>query len=190
MPQTYAELKRAVEVTMIKGQQEVDLAKVHTCHETGRLINEHVLLFKERADHGAGTIQRLADDVKVDRTVLLRCVQFVRDIPIFAGRRKLTWAHYRVLIPVTDARQPPGPRHRGRPERLAGGPHLRLRAGGCCLGRLRIDFPGRRIDLLVADAELAARRQTWQPVPRDLTGWLARYRKLITNASKGAVLAG
>jgi dihydroxyacid dehydratase/phosphogluconate dehydratase len=42
----------------------------------------------------------------------------------------------------------------------------------------------------VADAELAARRQTRQLVPHDLTGWLARYRRQVTNASKGGVLAG
>ena len=29
---------------------------------------------------------------------------------------------------------------------------------------------------------------TWQPVMCDLTGWLARYRKLVTNASQGAVM--
>jgi len=50
IPQTYAELRRAVEATMVWGQREADLARVRTYHETGRLIHEHVLLFKERAD--------------------------------------------------------------------------------------------------------------------------------------------
>jgi dihydroxy-acid dehydratase len=70
------------------------------------------------------------------------------------------------------------------PEAAEGGPIGLLRDGD----RLRIDFPGRRIDILVADTELAARRAGWQPVARDVAGWLARYRKLVTNASKGAVL--
>jgi dihydroxy-acid dehydratase len=72
------------------------------------------------------------------------------------------------------------------PEAAEGGPIGLLRAGD----RLRIDFPGRRIDILVPEAELVERRKTWQPASRDLGGWLARYRKLVTNASQGAVLAG
>ena len=44
------------------------------------------------------------------------------------------------------------------------------------------------MDILVSEAELAERKKTWQPVKRDLTGWLARYQKLVTNASQGGVL--
>jgi len=70
------------------------------------------------------------------------------------------------------------------PEAAEGGPIGVLRAGD----RIRIDFPNRRIDLCVPEAELAERKQTWQPVRRELTGWLARYQKLVTNASQGGVL--
>ena len=38
------------------------------------------------------------------------------------------------------------------------------------------------------EAELAARKEGWKPAQRELTGWLARYRKLVTNASQGGVL--
>ncbi len=72
------------------------------------------------------------------------------------------------------------------PEAAEGGPIGLLRAGD----RVRIDFPNRRMDLLVSGAELEERRRSWQPVRRELTGWLARYRKLVTNASQGGVLAG
>jgi dihydroxy-acid dehydratase len=70
------------------------------------------------------------------------------------------------------------------PEAAEGGPIGLLKPGD----RIRIDFPNRRMDILVPEAELAERKQTWQPVTRDLTGWLARYRKLVTNASQGGVL--
>lgn len=70
------------------------------------------------------------------------------------------------------------------PEAAEGGPIGLLRAGD----RLRIDFPNRRIDILVAPEELDSRKGQWQPVRRDLNGWLARYQKLVTNASQGAVL--
>ena len=33
------------------------------------------------------------------------------------------------------------------------------------------------------------RKKTWKPVKRDLTGWLARHQRLVTNASSGGVLA-
>jgi dihydroxy-acid dehydratase len=70
------------------------------------------------------------------------------------------------------------------PEAAEGGPIGLLKQGD----RLRIDFPNRKIDILVSEAELAERKKTWQPVKRQLTGWLARYQKLVTNASSGAVL--
>jgi len=71
------------------------------------------------------------------------------------------------------------------PEAAEGGPIGLLQPGD----RIRIDFPNRRMDMLVPEAELTARKQTWQLVQRELNGWLARYRKLVTNASQGAILA-
>jgi len=70
------------------------------------------------------------------------------------------------------------------PEAAEGGPIGLLKAGD----HVRIDFPNRRIDFGVPEAELAERKRNWTPVKRDLTGWLARYRKLVTNASEGGVL--
>jgi micrococcal nuclease len=105
IPRTYAELRAAVERTIVRGQREADLARVRTYHETGRLIHEHVLLFKERAGYGAKTMAKLAADVKVARSVLQRCVQFYLAIPNCATWRNLTWAHFRELIPVADPKQ-------------------------------------------------------------------------------------
>jgi len=70
------------------------------------------------------------------------------------------------------------------PEAQEGGPIGILENGD----KLRIDFDGRRIDILVDMAELDERRKNWKPIDKGLTGWLARYRKLATNASKGAIL--
>ena len=104
VPQTYAELRRAVELTMIHGQHAVELAKVRTYHETGRLIREHVLAHQDRADYGAKTIPRLAADLKLDRSVLQRCDKFYRSFPIWATWPKLSWAHFRALLPIADAK--------------------------------------------------------------------------------------
>lgn len=49
-PQTYAQLRDAV---VVRGRQEMDHAWLETYHTTGRLINEHILQFRDRADYGA-----------------------------------------------------------------------------------------------------------------------------------------
>jgi dihydroxy-acid dehydratase len=70
------------------------------------------------------------------------------------------------------------------PEAAEGGPIGLLASGD----RLRIDFPNRRIDIQVPEAELAVRRASFNPVQRKLTGWLARYQKMVSNASQGGIL--
>ncbi len=70
------------------------------------------------------------------------------------------------------------------PEAAEGGPIGLLRNGD----RIRIDFPNRKIDILVPDSELEERKKSFKPLERQFGGWLARYRRLVTNASQGAVL--
>jgi len=70
------------------------------------------------------------------------------------------------------------------PEAAEGGPIALLKPGD----RIRIDFPNRKMDILVSETELAERKKNWQPVKHDLGGWLARYRSQVTNASQGGVL--
>jgi dihydroxy-acid dehydratase len=70
------------------------------------------------------------------------------------------------------------------PEAVDGGPIAFVRDGD----RVRIDIPGRRLDVLVDAAELEARRQGWRPLPpRYDRGVLAKYAKLVGSASRGAV---
>jgi dihydroxy-acid dehydratase len=54
--------------------------------------------------------------------------------------------------------------------------------------RIRIDIPGRTIDLLVDEETLSARRAAWEPArARYEFGALAKYAKLVGSASQGAV---
>ena len=54
---------------------------------------------------------------------------------------------------------------------------------------IEIDIPGRRLDLLVPEAELAKRRKAWKaPKPKVTTGYLARYARMVRSAGTGAVL--
>jgi len=71
------------------------------------------------------------------------------------------------------------------PEAAVGGPMAIVRDGD----RIRLDLPGRRLDLLIDDAERERRTAEWQrPEPKITTGWLARYAKLVSSGVKGAVL--
>jgi len=70
------------------------------------------------------------------------------------------------------------------PEAADGGP-IALVADG---DPVRLDLAARTLDLLVDDAELARRREAWEPLPaRYTTGVLGKYAKLVGSASKGAV---
>jgi dihydroxy-acid dehydratase len=70
------------------------------------------------------------------------------------------------------------------PEALDGGAIGLVKNGD----RIRIDIPNRKLDLLVDDAELQKRRETWEPVPHKYhSGVLGKYSKLVGSASKGAV---
>ncbi|MBP7638822.1 MAG: dihydroxy-acid dehydratase [Kiritimatiellae bacterium] len=71
------------------------------------------------------------------------------------------------------------------PEAAEGGLIGLLRDGD----RIRIDIPGRRLEALLDEAEIARRRSAapaWQP--RNLGGWLRRYALMVGNASSGASL--
>ncbi|HSL67132.1 MAG TPA: dihydroxy-acid dehydratase [Actinomycetota bacterium] len=70
------------------------------------------------------------------------------------------------------------------PEAFVGGPIALLRDGD----RIEIDAENRRIDLLVDEADLAGRRAAWKaPPPRYQSGALAKYARLVSSASEGAV---
>jgi hypothetical protein len=66
-PKTYAQLRAAVTAVVIEGRSVIDRAWLETYHETGRLIHEHILLFRDRANYGAKTFEKLADDTGIHR---------------------------------------------------------------------------------------------------------------------------
>ena len=70
------------------------------------------------------------------------------------------------------------------PEAAVGGPIALVEEGDI----IRINIPENRLDVLVSDEELERRRQNWKPREQELTGYLARYRRLVTSGNRGAVL--
>ena len=71
------------------------------------------------------------------------------------------------------------------PEAAVGGPIALVEEGD----RILIDIPNNKLEVLVSDEELAARKAKWQPrEPKVTTGYLARYAKMVTSGNRGAIL--
>jgi dihydroxy-acid dehydratase len=68
------------------------------------------------------------------------------------------------------------------PESAVGGPLALVRTGDI----IRLDVPGRRLDVLIDDAELAARRDAWTPPERkDDRGYRRLYEDRVLQANHG-----
>lgn len=71
------------------------------------------------------------------------------------------------------------------PEAAVGGPIALVEEGDI----IAIDIPNMTLHVKVSDEELAARKAKWQPKdPKVTTGYLARYREMVTSGNRGAVL--
>ncbi len=70
------------------------------------------------------------------------------------------------------------------PEAAVGGPIALLQDGDV----ISLDIPDRRIEVKVPAEEMKQRREAWQaPAPRYTSGALAKYARLVSSASEGAV---
>ena len=71
------------------------------------------------------------------------------------------------------------------PEAAVGGPIALVEEGDI----ISIDIPNNALNVKVSDEELAKRREKWQPrEPKVTTGYLSRYRELVTSGNRGAIL--
>ncbi len=71
------------------------------------------------------------------------------------------------------------------PEAAVGGPIALIEEGDI----ISIDIPNNALNVKVSAEELALRRKKWQPrQPKVTTGYLSRYRELVTSGNRGAIL--
>ena len=71
------------------------------------------------------------------------------------------------------------------PEAAVGGPIALIEEGDI----IKIDIPNNTINMDVSDEVLAERKKNWKPrEPKVTTGYLARYRELVTSGNRGAIL--
>jgi dihydroxy-acid dehydratase len=70
------------------------------------------------------------------------------------------------------------------PEAQVGGPIALLQENDT----ITLDIPGRTLNVALTEEEIAQRRASWQPIPPKYTsGVLAKYAKLVSSASEGAI---
>jgi dihydroxy-acid dehydratase len=70
------------------------------------------------------------------------------------------------------------------PEAAEGGPIALVKEGDI----IAINIPAKSLELKVSDQELAKRRKSLPPFKTSITsGYLARYARLVTSASTGAI---
>jgi dihydroxy-acid dehydratase len=70
------------------------------------------------------------------------------------------------------------------PEAAQGGPIGLIREGDT----IAIDIPGKKITLKISPDEMKKRKKAFKPRPQEIkSGYLARYARLVTSASTGAV---
>jgi len=71
------------------------------------------------------------------------------------------------------------------PEAAVGGPIALIEEGDI----ISINIPEYKLEVKVSDEEMAARKAKWQPrEPKITTGYLSRYRELVTSGNRGAIL--
>lgn len=71
------------------------------------------------------------------------------------------------------------------PEAAEGGPIAFVKEGDM----IKIDIPNNRIDIEITDDEMEKRRQSWKsPEPKIKKGYMAKYSRLVSSASTGAVI--
>ncbi|MBI4394755.1 MAG: hypothetical protein HY583_01015, partial [Candidatus Omnitrophica bacterium] len=104
--ETYDELVHAIRearaASRTRIEQAVEREKVREAWETGKLIDEHILHHKERADYGAYVIERLSVDLGTDRTELYRMLEFARTYPIVVPAQQLSWSHFAALLSLNN----------------------------------------------------------------------------------------
>jgi endonuclease YncB( thermonuclease family) len=107
--ETYDQLVAAIREVRTESQKRVAQAvaqeKVREAWETGKLIDEHILLHQERAEYGKQVLLKLAKDLGVSDTELGYMLRFARAYPIAPAPGKLSWAHYRELLSLNDSKE-------------------------------------------------------------------------------------
>ncbi|MGD0272375.1 MAG: dihydroxy-acid dehydratase [Gaiellaceae bacterium] len=133
----------------------------------GKVVEKDILIVRNEGPKGGpGMRESLALTAAVAGCGLGDKIAIVTDGRFSGGTRNLSIGHV-------------------SPEAADCGPIALVQDGD----EIAIDLPGRKLDLLVPESELETRKAAWQkPEPKFTRGWLARYARVVSSASSGAVL--
>ncbi len=156
-------------------------------HEGTARVFDSIEEYTEWADGGAP--EATADDVLVLRYSGPRGYPGMPELGNLPLPRRLLEEGVEDMVRISDARMS-GTSYGTvilhiAPESAIGGP-LALVATG---DRIRLDVPGRRLDMLVDEAEIERRRAAWTPPPpHSDRGWVWLYSEHVQQADLGADL--
>ena len=155
-------------------------------HEGRAIVFESIEDMARRVDDD--TLDVAATDVLVLRNAGPRGAPGMPEAGYLPIPRKLARAGVKDMVRISDARMS-GTAFgtivlHVTPEAAVGGPLALVKTGD----RIRLDVPARRLDLLVADGELARRRAAWSPPappPEAERGYGALYLRSVLQADQG-----
>jgi len=180
-------------LAVLRGSLAPDGAILKRAAASGPLLqHEGTALVFEGLDDLAARIDEPSLPVTPDTVLILRGAG-----PIGAGMpeagsipipAKLARAGVKDMVRISDARMS-GTAYgtvilHVSPEAAAGGPLALVRDGD----RIRLDTAGRRLDLLVDDAELTRRREVWRPPPVPARGYARLHAMHVEQAHRGCDL--
>jgi len=180
-------------LVVVRGSLAPDGALIKFSATDGRLsYHEGPALVFDSPEDAAERIDDPALDVTADHVLVLRNAG-----PVGAGMpeagslpipKRLAEAGVRDMVRVSDARMS-GTSYgtvvlHCSPESAVGGPLALVQDGDL----IRLDVPGRRLDLLVTDNELERRRQAWEPPQPASRGWRRLYSTTVLQSHLGADL--
>ncbi|MEP7330979.1 MAG: IlvD/Edd family dehydratase [Terracoccus sp.] len=167
---------------------KISAASAHLMTHTGRAIVFDALQdYLDVADDPDLRVD--ADTVLVVRNLGPRGYPGMPEVGNLPMPRRLLQAGITDMVRVTDARMS-GTAYgtcvlHVAPEAAAGGPLALVHSGDL----VELDAPGRRLNVLVSDEELARRASEWSaPKPRSTRGWTRLYVDHVTQADTGADL--
>ena len=180
-------------LAVVSGSLAPDGAVIKTAAATPELLQHTgpAVVFDSPAD-AAARIDDPALGITADHVIVLRNAG-----PVAAGMPEagsLPIPSYLASAGVTDVVRVSDARMSGTaygtvvlhaaPEAAAGGPLALVEDGD----RVALDVAGRRLDLLVDEAELERRRAAWRPPPLPSRGWRRLYADRVMQAPQGADL--
>lgn len=108
VPSRYSKLVADVQKLLEEGRAHAHTAVsrilLETYHRIGARISKEKL--EEAAGYGESVMESMAKELKIDRTTLVRCVQFFGAYPKGVPETTLSWSHMRELLAL------PGPKER------------------------------------------------------------------------------